>query len=164
MGKPIGNGHPLGCVITTPELAARFANGMEYFNSFGGNPVSMAVGLAVLEVIENESLQARALATGEHMLQRLHKMAACHTLIGDVRGSGLFIGIELVRDQATMEPAAEEARWIVNHMRQQGVLCSTDGPLDNVLKFKPPMVFGSNEADQLGAALSAALEEREQLS
>jgi 4-aminobutyrate aminotransferase-like enzyme len=164
MGKPIGNGHPLGCVVTTAELAGRFANGMEYFNSFGGNPVSMAVGLAVLEVIENEGLQARALATGEALLARFHELAARHALIGDVRGIGLFAGIELVRDQATMEPAAEEARWIVNHLRQQGVLASTDGPLDNVLKFKPPMVFGADEVEQFCAALSAALEDLEGVS
>ena len=156
MGKPIGNGHPLAAVVTTPELAARFANGMEYFNSFGGNPVSMAVGLAVLDVIESEGLQARALETGDYMLTRFGEMADRHPLIGDVRGRGLFSGIELVRDRGTLEPATEEAGRIVNHLRQQGVLASTDGPLDNVLKFKPPMVFGKAEADILIAALEAA--------
>ena len=159
MGKPIGNGHPLAAVVTTPELAARFANGMEYFNSFGGNPVSMAVGLAVLDVIEGEGLQQKALATGAHMLGRFAQMAARHSLIGDVRGRGLFSGIELVRDRATLDPATEEAGWIVNHIRQQGVLASTDGPLDNVLKFKPPMVFGLNEADILCDALETAFAE-----
>lgn len=156
MGKPIGNGHPLAAVVTTPELAARFANGMEYFNSFGGNPVSMAVGMAVLDVIENEDLQAKALETGDDMLDRFNDMAARHALIGDVRGRGLFSGVELVRDRATLEPATAEASWIVNHIRQQGVLASTDGPLDNVLKFKPPMVFGRTEADILCAALETA--------
>ena len=156
MGKPIGNGHPLAAVATTPELAARFANGMEYFNSFGGNPVSMAVGMAVLDVIEDEDLQARAKATGDYMLARFAEMATRHPLIGDVRGAGLFSGIELVRDRGTQEPATEEAGWIVNHIRQQGVLASTDGPFDNVLKFKPPMVFGKAEADILCAALDVA--------
>lgn len=156
MGKPIGNGHPLAAVVTTPELAARFANGMEYFNSFGGNPVSMAVGLAVLDVVEGEGLQAKALETGDYMLARFAELVDRYALIGDVRGRGLFSGIELVRDHDTLEPATEEADRIVNHIRQQGVLASTDGPLDNVLKFKPPMVFGRAEADILIAALEAA--------
>ncbi len=159
MGKPIGNGHPLAAVVTTPDLAARFANGMEYFNSFGGNPVSMAVGMAVLDVIESERLQARALETGAYMLDRFAEMAQRHTLVGDIRGHGLFSGIELVRSRETLEPATEEAGRIVNHMRQQGVLASTDGPLDNVLKFKPPMVFGKAEADRLCAALDAAFDD-----
>ncbi|MGC1427067.1 MAG: aminotransferase class III-fold pyridoxal phosphate-dependent enzyme, partial [Albidovulum sp.] len=157
MGKPIGNGHPLGCVVTTPELAARFANGMEYFNSFGGNPVSMAVGMAVLDVIENEDLQAKAKVTGDYLLEKFRDMARHHPLIGDVRGAGLFLGIELVRDHVTLESAKHEAALIVNHLRQQGVLASTDGPLDNVLKFKPPMVFGRAEADLLLEAVEAAL-------
>ncbi len=156
MGKPIGNGHPLAAVVTTPELAAAFANGMEYFNSFGGNPVSMAVGSAVLEVIEAEDLQARARDTGAWLLDRFRQMAARQPLIGDVRGAGLFLGVELVRDHATLEPATDEAGWIVNHLRQNAVLASTDGPFDNVLKFKPPMVFGRAEAERLGAALDLA--------
>ncbi|MBS0563316.1 MAG: aminotransferase class III-fold pyridoxal phosphate-dependent enzyme, partial [Proteobacteria bacterium] len=157
MGKPIGNGHPLACVVTTPELAARFANGMEYFNSFGGNPVSMAVGHAVLDVIEGEGLQARAANTGNHLLSGFRAMAKRHALIGDVRGAGLFLGVELVKDRATLEPATDEAGRVVNHLRQCGILASTDGPLDNVLKFKPPMVFGRAEADRLLAATDEAL-------
>jgi len=156
MGKPIGNGHPLGAVVTTPELAARFANGMEYFNSFGGNPVSMAVGLAVLDVIETGGLQAKALTTGAHMIDRFTEMADRYPIIGDVRGRGLFSGIELVHDRSSLEPAANEASFIVNHLRQQGILASTDGPFDNVLKFKPPMVFGLTEADMLCLALERA--------
>ncbi len=157
MGKPIGNGHPLACVVTTPALASRFANGMEYFNSFGGNPVSMAVGHAVLDVIESEKLQAKALTTGEYLLDQFHTMAHRHPLIGDVRGAGLFLGVELVRDRATLEPATAEAGLICNLMRRLGALASTDGPLDNVLKFKPPMVFGRVEADRLLAATDLAL-------
>jgi 4-aminobutyrate aminotransferase-like enzyme len=159
MGKPIGNGHPLAAVVTTPEIAARFANGMEYFNSFGGNPVSMAVGMAVLDVIENQDLQARAANTGTYLLDRFHEMAQRHALIGDVRGAGLFLGIELVTSHETLAPATAEAAWIVNHMRQNAVLASTDGPMDNVLKFKPPMVFGRREADILCAALESAFAE-----
>lgn len=158
LGKPIGNGHPLGAVVTTPELAARFANGMEYFNSFGGNPVSMAVGLAVLEVIEREGLQSNALTTGQYLLDGLNALADRHDLIGDVRGKGLFSGVELVLDRTSLEPATREASLIVNHMREHGVLASTDGPLDNVLKFKPPMVFGRCEADRLLDALEAAFQ------
>ncbi len=157
MGKPIGNGHPLAAVVTTPQLAAAFANGMEYFNSFGGNPVSMAVGLAVLDVIEGEGLQQQALETGAYMLERFNDLKDQFPIIGDVRGRGLFSGIELVRDRDTLEPATAEATAAVNHMRQHGVLASTDGPLDNVLKFKPPMVFGRVEADTLCTAITAAL-------
>lgn len=157
MGKPIGNGHPLACVVTTPELARRFANGMEYFNSFGGNPVSMAVGHAVLDVIESEDLQAKATSTGDHLLTRFRDMADRHPIIGDVRGAGLFLGVELVKDRATLDPATDEAGRIVNHLRQCGILASTDGPLDNVLKFKPPMVFGMAEADRLLTETEKAL-------
>ncbi len=157
MGKPIGNGHPLAAVVTTPELAAAFANGMEYFNSFGGNPVSMAVGMAVLDVMEAEGLQAAALATGDYLLDRFRQMAQNQPLIGDVRGAGLFLGIELVRNRETQQPATQEATWIVNHLRQNAVLASTDGPFDNVLKFKPPMVFGRAQAERLCAALDLAI-------
>ncbi|SNT76741.1 hydroxylysine kinase /5-phosphonooxy-L-lysine phospho-lyase apoenzyme [Paracoccus seriniphilus] len=157
MGKPIGNGHPLAAVATTRELAQKFCTGMEYFNSFGGNPVSMAVGMAVMDVIEQENLQARALTTGEHLLQGLRELASRHEIIGDVRGQGLFCGIELVRDRETLEPATQEAEEIVNHLRGQAVLISTDGPLENVLKIKPPMVFGIAEADILIEALDNAL-------
>jgi 4-aminobutyrate aminotransferase-like enzyme/Ser/Thr protein kinase RdoA (MazF antagonist) len=155
MGKPIGNGHPLAAVVTTPDLAARFANGMEYFNSFGGNPVSMAVGHAVLDVIESEGLQASAKTTGDGLLHRFAEMQARFPIIGDVRGMGLFLGIELVRDG--LAPASAEAARIVNHMARAGVLASTDGPDDNVLKFKPPLVFAQPEAEVLARTLEAAL-------
>jgi len=160
LGKPIGNGHPMAAVITTPEIAAAFANGMEFFSSFGGNPVSAAVGMAVLDVLERERLQANALATGRHLKARLEALARRHELIGDVRGEGLFLGVELVRDRATLEPATAEAGDIVNLMREAGVLLSTDGPLDNVIKIKPPMVFGVREADILADELDRALRGR----
>ncbi|MEZ5913108.1 MAG: aminotransferase class III-fold pyridoxal phosphate-dependent enzyme [Paracoccaceae bacterium] len=157
MGKPMGNGHPMGAVVTTPELAARFANGMEYFNSFGGNPVSMAVGRAVLDVIEDEGLQARAAETGTRLKARLGELAGECAAIGDVRGMGLFLGVELVADREARQPATALASRVVNHMRQQGVLISTDGPFDNVLKIKPPMVFTAPEADRLVAVLRKSL-------
>ena len=159
LGKPIGNGHPLGVVITTPEIAASFHNGMEYFNTFGGNPVSCAIGLAVLDVIEDERLQDNALITGRHLLNELTGLMQELPLIGDVRGMGLFIGIELVRNRETLEPADSEASYIANRMRDRGVLLSTDGPFHNVLKIKPPMVFNRADADFLVENLRVVLQE-----
>ncbi len=161
MGKPIGNGHPLGAVVTTPEIAAAFANGMEYFNTFGGNPVSCAIGMAVLDVMEEEQLQRRAHDVGEHLLAGLRGLVPAHPLIGDVRGLGLFAGVELVGDRVTLEPAGTEASYVANRMRDCGVLVSTDGPLHNVLKIKPPMVFTTTDADMLVSTMNSALGELE---
>ena len=158
LGKPIGNGHPMAAVVTTPEIAAAFNNGMEFFSSFGGNPVSAAVGMAVLDVIENENLQENALTTGQYLKSRIEALATRHEIIGDVRGQGLFLGVELVTDQKTMEPATKAANDISNMMRDHGVLISTDGPFDNVLKIKPPLVFGIKEADLMADAMDAALD------
>ncbi len=159
MGKPIGNGHPLAAVVTTPEIADAFNNGMEYFNTYGGNPVSCAIGLAVLDVIEDEQLQARALHIGNHLLDGLRALQQKYPLIGDVRGLGLFVGIELVLDRETLAPAAEQASYIANRARQRGILLSTDGPLHNVLKIKPPLVFNEADADALVATLDDILTE-----
>ncbi len=158
IGKPIGNGHPLAAVITTKEIADAFDNGMEYFNSFGGNPVSCAVGLAVLEVIENENLQAHALKVGTYLLNRLKKIGEKYDLIGDVRGMGLYIGLELILDDQ-LTPAADEASYITNRMRDHGILISTDGPLHNVLKIKPPMQFTIDNADFLVDSLDKIMRE-----
>ncbi|MDR3698480.1 MAG: aminotransferase class III-fold pyridoxal phosphate-dependent enzyme [Candidatus Sulfopaludibacter sp.] len=149
MGKPIGNGHPMGAVVTTREIAASFNNGMEYFNTFGGNPVSCAVGLAVLDVIREEGLQENARIAGEYLMAGLRDMAGHDPLIGDVRGQGLFIGVELVRDRETREPAASEASALVNRMKDRGILLSTDGTHHNVIKIKPPIVFSRSDADLL---------------
>jgi 4-aminobutyrate aminotransferase-like enzyme len=157
MGKPIGNGHPMGAVFTTPEIAASFANGMEYFNTFGGNPVSCAVGLAVLDVIRDEELQQNALETGNYLLTGLRELAARHPIIGDVRGLGLFLGFELVRDRQTQEPAAAEASALVDRLKDMGVLLSTDGPFHNVIKIKPPLVFSRVDAGELVDRLDTAL-------
>jgi len=159
VGKPIGNGHPLAAVITTPEIADAFANGMEYFNTFGGNPVSCAIGLAVLDVIEQEGLQARAHRVGSYLKKRLSDLKPKHSLIGDVRGRGLFLGIEFVRDHETLEPADIEASSIVERMRNRGVLLSTDGPLHNVIKIKPPLQFNEENADLLVDNLDEVLTE-----
>jgi 4-aminobutyrate aminotransferase-like enzyme len=157
LGKPIGNGHPIGAVVTTPEVAAAFDNGMEYFNTFGGNPVSCAVGLAVLDVIEEEGLRENALVVGEAFRDDLDGLRAAHRLVGDVRGLGLFIGVELVRDPETREPATAEATWVINEMKERGVLLSTDGPYENVLKIKPPMVFTRADAERVTTELDSVL-------
>ena len=159
VGKPIGNGHPLGAVITTPEIAASFANGMEYFNTFGGNPVSCAVGLAVLDVIEEEGLQNNALRVGQHLLAGLGELSKRHALVGDVRGIGLYLGVELVHDRDARTPAGECASYVANRMRERGILISTDGPDHNVLKIKPPLVFTRQDADRLVSVLDAVLDE-----
>ena len=159
LGKPMGNGHPLAAVITTPAIADAFANGMEYFNTFGGNPVSCAVGMAVLDVIENEGLQQNACRAGNRLLSGLRELKQKYPLIGDVRGLGLYVGVELVGDRGTLDPAAEQADYIINRMRDHGILISTDGPLENVLKIKPPMVFSEQNADEVVAALDKVLGE-----
>ncbi|MGH9332871.1 MAG: aminotransferase class III-fold pyridoxal phosphate-dependent enzyme, partial [Vicinamibacteria bacterium] len=147
MGKPIGNGHPLGCVVTTREIVRSFQTGMEYFNTFGGNPVSCAVGLAVLDVIEEESLQENALRMGTILLSGLRALQKQHPILGDVRGRGLFLGFEMVKDPESLEPAASEASALVQRMKDEGVLLATDGPLHNVVKIKPPLVFSDTHAD-----------------
>jgi 4-aminobutyrate aminotransferase-like enzyme len=155
LGKPIGNGHPIGAVVTTREIAASFDNGMEFFSTFGGNTVSCAVGLAVLDVMEEEKLQAHAARVGAHLLERLRPLVERASLAGEVRGSGLFIGVELVRDRGTLEPATEEAAEVVNRLREEGILIGTDGPHHNVLKIRPPMPFTAGDADILASALAS---------
>jgi 4-aminobutyrate aminotransferase-like enzyme len=159
LGKPIGNGFPLGVVVTTREIAVSFDNGMEFFSTFGGNPVSCAAGLAVLDVLEDERLQERALRVGQHLMTGLRRLQEKHALIGDVRGSGLFLGVELVRDRTTLEPATEEASYVVNRLRECGVLTGTDGPHHNVLKLRPPLVFSERDADFFVATLDEVLGE-----
>lgn len=155
LGKPIGNGHPIGAVITTPEIAGSFNNGMEFFSTFGGNTVSCAIGLAVLQVVQEEQLQQHALAVGHHLLEGLKALQRDHDLIREVRGSGLFIGVELVKDD---NPATKEAETIVNRMRDGGILLGTDGPRHNVLKIRPPMPFSHADADLLLAVLGRAIQ------
>ncbi|KAF2985972.1 hypothetical protein EK904_002129 [Melospiza melodia maxima] len=147
MGKPIGNGHPLACVATTKEIAEAFAaTGVEYFNTFGGNPVSCAIGLAVLDVIEKEHLQAHATEVGSFLMKTLKEQQIKHPIIGDVRGCGLFIGVDLIKDQAERIPATAEAEELITRLKEKYILLSTDGPGRNVLKFKPPMCFNMEDA------------------
>jgi 4-aminobutyrate aminotransferase-like enzyme len=162
LGKPIGNGHPIGAVVTTHRVAEAGHTGMEYFNTFGGNPVSCAVALAVLDVIEEEGLQVHAAEVGAHLKTSLLSLAERHPMIGDVRGLGLFLGIELVRKPVSLTPATREAAEAVELMKERGVLLSTDGPFENVLKIKPPLVFSRENADELVAGLDEVLDEIEQ--
>lgn len=159
LGKPIGNGFPLAAVVTTEAVAASFANGMEFFSTFGGNPVACAAGLAVLDVMAEEGLQERALRVGEHFIAGLRRLAERHLIVGDVRGSGLFLGIELVRDRRTLEPAAAEAAYVVERLRERGILTGTDGPLHNVLKVRPPLCFTDEDADLFVSVLDEILAE-----
>ena len=159
LGKPIGNGHPIGAVITTPTIADAFNNGMEFFSTFGGNPVSCAIGLEVLDVVRDEGLQAHALRVGERMLIGLQPLAERYPIVGDVRGTGLFLGVELVRNRETFEPAAEEASFVVNRLRDHGILLGTDGPYHNVVKIRPPMPFDESNADFLVATFEKILKE-----
>ncbi len=157
MGKPLGNGHPVAAVATTRALADAFDNGMEYFSTFGGNTVSCAVGLAVLDVVRDEGLQSHALRVGNYLLGKIRPLAQRHEIIGDVRGSGLFLGVELVRSRETREPAGEEASFVANRMREKGILLGTDGPYHNVVKIRPPMPFTESDADLLVDALDQSL-------
>ena len=159
LGKPIGNGFPLAAVVTTPEIAAAFANGMEYFNTYGGNPVACAAGLAVLDVMRDEKLQDNAARTGARLKAGLERLKMKHPRVGDVRGLGLFLGVELVLDRDARTPAPRQAAYIAERMREDGILISPDGPDRNVLKIKPPLVFDAADADLLVASLGRILAE-----
>jgi 4-aminobutyrate aminotransferase-like enzyme/Ser/Thr protein kinase RdoA (MazF antagonist) len=169
LGKPMGNGHPMGAVVCTEEIAGSFENGMEFFSSYGGNPVSCEIGTAVLEVIDEEGLQENARLVGDFLIGELGRKLAVgsgQSAVGSgqwavgsgqlavVRGSGLFLGIELVEPE-TGKPATGAAKHVVNAMKNRGFLLSTDGPFDNVIKFKPPMCFSMANAVELVTALAA---------
>jgi 4-aminobutyrate aminotransferase-like enzyme len=147
IGKPLGNGHPLAAVACTREVADKFANGMEYFNTFGGNPVSCAIGAEVLKTVKREKLQENALKVGSYLKEQLNHLSKEFPIIGDVRGEGLFLGIELVDTE--MNPLEDQTDYLANRMKDYGILMSTDGPDHNVLKIKPPMVFSSANAEEL---------------
>lgn len=159
MGKPMGNGHPLAAVVTTPTIAAAFARSFHYFNTFGGNPVSAAVGLAVLDVIEEEGILQNVHDVGDHLGRGLSDLRDDHRLIGDVRGKGLFWGVEIVADPDTRRADADAAVRIREFLRGNGVLLGTTGPLGNVVKIRPPMVFSRSDADFLLEKLDRALAE-----
>jgi 4-aminobutyrate aminotransferase-like enzyme len=157
IGKPLGNGHPVAAVVCTQEVAKQFANGMEYFNTFGGNPVSCAIGAEVIRTVKRKQLQKNALEIGAYLKKELLALATQFPIIGDVRGEGLFLGIELV--DKNLNPLANHADYIANRMKDHGILMSTDGPDHNVLKIKPPMVFSIQNAKELLGYLKKILGE-----
>jgi 4-aminobutyrate aminotransferase-like enzyme/aminoglycoside phosphotransferase (APT) family kinase protein len=158
IGKPAGNGYPIGAIITRAEILARFVEETgPFFSTFGGGNAACAAGLAVLGVMEREDLCNNSLTTGAYLRQELAKLKLRHALIGDVRGSGLAIGVELVRDKGTLEPAAAETRQVINALRHEGVLVGSDGKGGNVLKIRPPIVFNRDHADLAAAALDRVL-------
>jgi 4-aminobutyrate aminotransferase-like enzyme len=158
-GKPIGNAFPLAAVVTTREIAREFDNGMEFFSTFGGNPVSCAVGLAVLDVVRDEALQENALRIGQLLIREFRELQRRHPLIGDVRGSGLFLGLDLVLSQTTREAAPDHASYVVNRLREEGILAGTDGPHHNVIKLRPPLIFSESDAAYFCATLDRLLRE-----
>ena len=157
MGKPMGNGHPLAAVVTRRELVTGFTRTAHYFNTFGGNPVSSAAGLAVLDVIEKEGLQDNALTVGKRLTDGLNELSARHQCIGDIRGTGLFLAVEFVSDREVRTPDARLTRELVNDLRHRGVLTGSIGPDDNIIKLRPPMVLTLDDADFLLATLDESL-------
>ena len=157
LGKPMGNGHPLAGVVARRDLVEGFTSRNMYFNTFGGNPVSAAVGMAVLDAIEDENLLENAVTVGHYTLERLSKLADRHELIGDVRGAGMFFAVELVSDRKAKTPATAQTKRLVNLMRERGVLISRIGIHDNILKIRPPMTFSKQHADLLIETLDGVL-------
>ena len=146
LGKPMGNGHPIGAVITTDEISKSFERGVEFFSSFGGNPVSCAAGLAVLDVIEEENLQNNAKNVGNYYLKQLNILKKEFSCIGDVRGAGLFLGIEIV-EKNSKKPNTILAQKLKNELRKKYILVGSDGPFNNVIKTKPPICFTKENVD-----------------
>lgn len=157
LGKPMGDGHPIGIVVTSTEIAREFASRAVYFNTFGGNPVSAAVGKAVLEVCERDGLPRHCQDTGGLLRERLDELGRRHDVIGDVRGHGMFIGVELVEDRESRTPAAGLARRIPDEMKRRGILIGLSGRYGNVLKVRPPLVFAPNHVDVLVDTLDRVL-------
>ena len=143
--------HPLGVLVTTQEIAAKFAEGPEYFSTFGGSNLSCRTGKEVLDIVDDEGLQAHAADMGRILQDGLRGLMKKHDVIGDVRGIGLFIGVDLVKDQDTCEPATEIADYVLNRMRQERILMGTEGPHDNILKVRPPLTI---EAEDIGMILA----------
>lgn len=157
IGKPMGNGHPVAGLVARSDLLDQFGEKQRYFNTFGGNPVSCAAANAVLDVIEDEQLQMNAQRQGQRLQYNLDKLAGRYHCIADIRGSGLFYGVELVKDRESLAPASELASMVVNAMREAGVLISATGPNANVLKIRPPLVFAEEHVDLLTDTLDKVL-------
>ncbi|MTI08871.1 aminotransferase class III-fold pyridoxal phosphate-dependent enzyme [Curvivirga aplysinae] len=159
LGKPIGNGHPLGALVTKREIVEKFSNGMEFFSTFGGSTLSCVVGHELLKIMEDEKVQENSLETGNYLIEGLKKLGEKYEPIGDVRGSGLFLGVDLVTCRETREPATDMANYVSNRLQQKRILIGTDGPHDNVLKIRPPLTFGKEDADYLLAAMDKIFQE-----
>ncbi|MGR3892952.1 aspartate aminotransferase family protein [Pseudomonas sp. 1176_21] len=157
MGKPMGNGQPIAGAVFRGEVLDAFGRTARYFNTFGGNPVSCAAANAVLDVIQGEGLMANCAAVGEYFKAGLQGLAERYPLIGDVRGAGLFVGVELVTDRASKAPATEATARVVNGMRERGVLISSAGPAANILKIRPQLIFQREHADLFVQTLEAVL-------
>ena len=149
LGKPIGNGHPLGVVVTTPEIAEAFARGPEFFSTFGGSTLSCRVGKTVLDIVDDEGLMENAAMMGARLSEGLERLAAKHALMGDVRGMGLFVGVEMVTDRETRRPATRQTAYILNRMRAARILIGCEGPDNNVLKIRPPLTIDAEGVDLL---------------
>ncbi len=156
MGKPMGSGHPISGVVARADLINEFGSVAMYFNTFGGNPVSCAVGMAVLDVFEQENLLQHVTEMGSYVTQGLNKLQDKYELIGEVRHKGLFFGLEMVTDRDTKEPATAEAKRLINWMRDNGILISKIGRYDNILKMRPPLIFSRDHADLLLSTLDDA--------
>jgi len=159
LGKPMANGHPVGCVVSTLDIMSSFRNRYRYFNTFGGNPVSCAAALAVLNELQERELTAHAKTVGEHALSRLHQLQGKHAIIGDIRGAGLVFGAELILNEKSKEPATELCDGVVNAMRHKGIILSKLGRYKNTLKIRPPMPFSIENADLLMDTLDEVLTE-----
>ena len=159
LGKPIANGYPMGAVVTTRAIAERFDNGMEFFSTFGGSTAACVAALTTLRVTQEERLQENARVVGERLLDGLRGLMTAHEIIGDVRGSGLFLGVELVRYRTSLVPADREASFVVNRMRVHGVLAGTDGPFHNVIKLRGPMPLTLGDAECIIDTFSRAVRE-----
>ena len=159
LGKPVGDGFPLGVVVTTAEILEEFSRASGLFSTFGGNPVACAAGIAVLDVLEREDLLENARITGGYLKAGLEGLKDRHPMIGDVRGHGFITGVEIVKDRDTREPDAEGMVAVQNRMRELGVLVGREGRFGNVFKIRPPMVFQRSHADVLVGAMDQAMNE-----
>ena len=159
LGKPMGNGHPMGAVITTAPIAAAFAEGPEFFSTFGGSTLSCMVGREVLRIVEEEGLAENAARMGTRLLDGLSALQAEHAVIGDLRGMGLFLGVDLVTDRATRDPATAQAAYIMNRLAEKRVLIGREGPADNILKVRPPLTIDADGVDHFLTALGEVLAE-----
>ncbi|MCT4657217.1 MAG: aminotransferase class III-fold pyridoxal phosphate-dependent enzyme [Cohaesibacter sp.] len=164
LGKPIGNGHPIGVLVTTREIADAFAQGPEYFSTFGGSTLSCRMGKEVLDIVDDEGLMENAKQMGERLLSGLRALQKKHVIVGDVRGYGLFIGLDLVMDRSTCEPGTKLADYVKNRMRDHRILMGTEGPADNILKIRPPLTIEANDVDMILHVMDQVLEEATQLA